>query len=211
MISWQDLGIVLSTVSHGERYKIVNILTQNHGKVRALAYKSKSLTFINLAKVDIAYTSREPDSFGFWRLLSEAPTLVASMHLGNHLLVCQSICFILDKLLPQNADDAHIFKLTDYVSTNLQHFNSVDILFLYVYFELYLLANIGFNTNISNLPITDDYSDIPTLLSSIQFRQRAYRLLQTSSQIIAKNLTNIENFYRSSIARQLSELWQVAS
>ena len=206
MISWQDFGIVLSAVSRGEKYKIVNILTQNHGKVHALAYKSKSPTFTNLAQVNIAYTSREPDSLGFWKLLSEKPTWIASIHLGNHLLVCQSICFLLDKLLPQNANDTQVFKLTNYVSTNLQNFNSVDILFLYVYFELYLLADIGFNTNMCNLPTIDNCSDIPSLLSSIQFRQNAYQLLQTSAQIIAKNLTSIENFYRSSVIKQLSAI-----
>ena len=200
MISWQDFGIVLSAVSRGEKYKIVNILTQNHGKVHALAYKT------NLAQVNIAYTSREPDSLGFWKLLSEKPTWIASIHLGNHLLVCQSICFLLDKLLPQNANDTQVFKLTNYVSTNLQNFNSVDILFLYVYFELYLLADIGFNTNMCNLPTIDNCSDIPSLLSSIQFRQNAYQLLQTSAQIIAKNLTSIENFYRSSVIKQLSAI-----
>ena len=206
MIFWQDLGIVLSTMPHGEKYKIVNILTQNHGKIHALAYKSKSLTFTNFAKVNIAYTARDPDSLGFLKLLAESPTWLTSMHLGNHLLVCQSICFILDKLLPQNADDKQIFGLTEYVSTNLQNFNSVDILFLYVYFELYFLANSGFSADIRDLPTINNYFDIPSILSSIHFRQRAYQLLQTSSQIIAKNLTSIENFYRSSITKQLAEL-----
>ncbi|MBQ2174572.1 MAG: recombination protein O N-terminal domain-containing protein [Alphaproteobacteria bacterium] len=204
MISWKDSGIVLSTRPHGEKYKIVCVLTQSHGKVYALAYKSKTQTFTNFAKIEITYTSREPGSLGFWKLLSETPTWIASIHLGNHLMVCQSICFMLDKLLPQNSDEEQIFQLTDYISTNLQNFSAEEILFLYVYFELSLLTNIGFSVNISSIQTVDNCSDIPSLISSTHFQQNAYRLLQTSSQIIAKNLTSIENFYRSSITKQLS-------
>ena len=91
MISWKDSGIVLSTRPHGEKYKIVCVLTQSHGKVYALAYKSKTQTFTNFAKIEITYTSREPGSLGFWKLLSETHTWIASIHLGNHLMVCKSI------------------------------------------------------------------------------------------------------------------------
>lgn len=205
MISWKDIGIVLATRPHGEKYKIVCVLTKSHGKVQALAYKSKTQTFTNFAKVEVNYTSREPGSLGFWKLLSENPTWIVSIHQGNHLVVCQSICLILDKLLPQNSDDTQIFELTDYISTNLQIFNSVDILFLYVYFELSLLVNIGFSVNLSTIQIINNCADIPSLISLPQFQQNAFRLLQMSSQIIAKNLTSIENFYRSSVIKKLSD------
>ncbi len=204
MISWYDSGIVLSAKRHGEKYKIVNILTKDHGKIHALAYKNKSPNFTNFAQVEVSYTSRDANSLGFWKLLSEMPTWIASRHRENHLLVCQSICSILDKLMPQNSNDSQIFELTAYISVNFQNYTSKEILLVYAYFEIFLLKNLGFSLDLYNVSDMKSCNDINEFLASVQFHNNLYQLLKISSQIIAKNLTNIDNFYRASIVRQLS-------
>lgn len=203
MITWNDTGIVLTSKLHGEKYKVVTIFTKKHGKVRAFAYKTRAPTFTNFAKVEISYSVSDTNSIGFWRLISEESTWIASIRLGNHLLVCQSICYILDSLMPQHSCDTKIFNLTENISATIKNFNATDVLLIYAYFELSLLESIGFSLNLQN-KFALDYNEISSILTTGQFRENLHQLLQISSQIIKNNLTSIDNFYRSAIIKQIS-------
>ena len=206
MISWSDVGIVLSAKKYGEKYKIVNVFTKKHGKISAMVSISKNNTFAIFSNVELDYSAKSVDSLGFWRLRSEKQTWVFSMNSENHILVCQSICFLLSKVLPLGVCHERLFEFTRYISDNLQLFSKKDIMLLYAYFEFILLDDIGFGMDIDDIyyiPKVENFYELFNLLNSDVMTENARRSLSITGDAIERNLLNIDNYYRSSIVRLL--------
>ena len=199
MISWIDDGIILSTQEHGEKYTTITIFTKEHGKVIGLTRTTKSQTLLNFSLVQVSYNSRADNSNGFWKLLSEKPTWISIYNSENHLIVCQGICFILNKMLPFNAKYSYLYELTEYVLSHLKQFNKEQILFLYAYFELTMLKNLGFSLSLNYTDIFLNFDDILDIVSSQQFQLDIHQLLCISSRIMEQHLTKVDNFFRASI------------
>ena len=206
MISWSDTGIVLSAHRHGEKYKIVNVFTKSHGNVHAMASYTKNSTFSVFSDVDIDYSSKDANSLGFWKLKSEKQNWVLSMNSEKHLLVCQGLCFLLNRLLPQGVAHPRLFEFTRYISANMQKFSGKDILLLYAYFEFSLLEDIGFsldNVDLQSVPKLDDFEKLPGILNSESVCSNARKFLHTAGKIIEQNLLSIDNCYRSAISQMI--------
>jgi recombinational DNA repair protein (RecF pathway) len=191
---------------YGEKYKIVGIFTKHHGKVSALASTSKKHSFSTFSSVDIDYSSRITNTPGFWRLKKEEQTWVLSMNSENHMLVCQSMCFILEKVLPPEVPHENLFAFTEYIVRNLMKFSKTEILALYAYFEFVLLNSIGFGIDLSHYfeNSTIKTSNPLSLLKTEQFflakigKDIKY-LLEITGSIIENNLLQINNHFRSCV------------
>lgn len=210
MINWSDSGIVLSSRKHGEKYKIVDIFTQHHGKISAMFSLSKSSSFSIFSNVDIEYSSKTVTSLGFWKLKSENQNWIFLINSFQHIQVCQSIAYILNKVLPQAVPHEILFNVVRYISYNLKNFSNNEISTIYAYFELVLLREIGFETELEDdflieksLPIENQ---ITNLLNDEIFSRNIKRNLEKNRKIIETHLLNIDNCYRSSIIKSLNSL-----
>ncbi|MDR1391117.1 MAG: DNA repair protein RecO [Holosporales bacterium] len=204
MISWTDIGIVLSAKRHGEKYKIVNIFTKEHGKFSAMVSNSKSNAFSIFSNVVIDYSTKTQESMGFWKLKSEKQDWIFFMKSENHVLVSQGICFLLNKLLPLGAPYEKLFNFTKHLLGIFQNFSKSDILLLYVYFEFVLLDNIGFGKRISdNFDLNLKFNSFLNLSETIDKNdfEKIKHSLSVTKNIIEDNLLKIDNYYRSSIIR----------
>jgi DNA repair protein RecO len=212
MISWSDKGIVLSARKHAEKYKIVDIFTKTHGKFSAMVYISKKNTMAMFSCVDIDYTSKSDTSLGFWKLKDEKQNWIYSLNSENHLLVCQSICFLLSKVLPFSLPHEELFNFTEYIGNNLSGFSGTEILSLYAYFEFVLLDNIGFGLDpekFSEQHKITSKEDIPSKLwidwknnesfSNTMSNFDIKNSLKITGDIIEKHIHPVNNYFRSSI------------
>ena len=206
MVTWHDGGIVLASRVHGEEYRIVSIFTKDHGKYTAMTYINKTSKYINFSNVQVTYNSKGGNSMGFWKLVTEDVTWAVTAKSGNHMFVCQSICWILNRLLPQGAAHPKLFDFTLYISKNLEKFSSDEIILTYAYFEYILLDNLGFGINLTHIPRFDECTDLQKFISSEQFRSEARHLLFLSEEIFEKHLVDIKNTYRSFVIKQLEHL-----
>ena len=197
MISWSDVGIVIASRNHGEKYRSVTIFTKDHGKVQAMAYKPRLPNFCNFSQVNVVHNSRTADSIGFWRLCSETQTW--GLMNRAHLFVCQSICVILNNVLPLNDPHLRLFEITNYIASHIVQFTEREILYVYVYFETLLLRELGFNSEIPNMTPLDDFHQIRDIIAMPEIQNNAYNILKTIERIIKDNLTSIDNFYRNAI------------
>lgn len=204
MVSWSDIGVVLSSHRHGEKYRIINIFTRDHGKTHAMVSCSKVNTFSIFSNVDVDYSAKDVGALGFWKLKSENQNWIFSMNSPRHLLVYQGICFLLNKLLPSGVPHRQLFGFTEYITRNLLTFSEEDVLLLYVYFEFSMLGDIGLSLedlDSQTVPKLHDLSALPSILNSAPIRTNAKRLLLLIGKVIDKNLLSIDNYYRSAIFR----------
>lgn len=210
MINWSDSGIVLSSRKHGEKYKIVDIFTQHHGKISAMFSLSKSSSFSIFSNVDIEYSSKTVTCLGFWELKSEKQNWIFLINSFQRIQACQSIAYILNKVLPQAVPHETLFNVVIYISYNLKNFSDSEISTIYAYFEFVLLREIGFEIKLEDdflieksLPIENQ---ITNLLNNEIFSRNIKRNLEKNSKIIETYLLNIDNYYRSSIIKSLNSL-----
>ena len=120
MVSWSDIGVVLSSRKHGEKYKIINVFTKGHGRFSAMSSIGKGgNTFGVFSNVELAYSAKTADNLGFWKLLNERQNWIFSFNSQNHILVCQAICYALDRLLPVGAPYPGLFAFVRNYSTDI--------------------------------------------------------------------------------------------
>ena len=206
MINWSDNGLVLASHPHGEKYKIVNIFTKDHGRIHAMVSKTKLNNFSIFSNVEVDYSAKDSGSLGFWKLRSEKQNWIFTMNSAKHLLVCQGICFLLNKLLPQGVCHNRLFDFARYISENLQQFSEKDILLLYAYFEFALLEDIGLSlekSDLQEIPHLNDFDELPSLLKTEPITNNARNLLSIAGKVIEQNLLSVDNYYRSSIFRMI--------
>jgi hypothetical protein len=151
MIAWTDQGLVLSSKNHAEKYRLVNIFTNLHGKITALvsstAIHSK---FSILSSVEVDYSARNEISLGFWKLKKEKQSWMRSMHFKTHIFACQSMCFLLNRALSPAVPYNNLFNFVHDIIDNLAKFSNSEILRIYSYFEFALLHTIGFGIDLSS-------------------------------------------------------------
>ncbi|MBR1479493.1 MAG: recombination protein O N-terminal domain-containing protein [Alphaproteobacteria bacterium] len=204
MVSWSDIGIVLSSRKHGEKYKIINVFTKGHGRFSAMSSVGRSgNTFAIFSNVELAYSAKTADNLGFWKLLNERQNWIFSFNSQNHILVCQAICYALDRLLPVGAPYPGLFAFVDYVSRSLQNFSEKGVLLLYVYFENILVGELGFRKHPETLPKLSDFSALPDVLNGDALCSNAYNILLQTGKTIEENLRHIGNCYRDMIVQSI--------
>ncbi len=208
MINWSDIGIVLSSRKHGEKYKIVDVFTQTHGKISAMFSLSRASSFSIFSNVNVDYSSKTYSSLGFWKLKSENQNWIFLINAYKHLQICQSMTFILNKVLPQGVPHKTLFNVVKYISYNLKNFSKYEVFTIYAYFEFVLLREIGFEI-VNDFCIEKTQSietQIANLLSNKLFSKNITQNLEYNSKIIGSHLLNIDNYYRLSIIKSLKQL-----
>jgi hypothetical protein len=142
---WSDTGIVLSHRKYGENYKLVSILTQDHGRTLGLSriFNRNSFSLFSQVSVDLL-KKNSSDSLGFWSKKNEKQNWIQVFKSEIHIVVCQSICLMLDKTLPQGLVYSNIFKFLMFLLEDIGSLSQKDISILYAYFEFLLLKETGF-------------------------------------------------------------------
>jgi DNA repair protein RecO (recombination protein O) len=150
MVRWTDTGVVLSLARKGERYQIANIFTEEHGRMPGMIHLSHNSKMAIFSKVGVEYNSKTEYSIGFWRKESEKQRWIYLMNSQIHLLICQSVCHILNRVLPAGFQYKSLFRFIDDMSCGLCGLSVDESLSLYAYFEFLLLNTIGFGFDVGN-------------------------------------------------------------
>lgn len=151
---WSDSGIVLSSRKHGENFKIVSIFTKEHGKVSAISKTINRNAFSLFSNVSVELVRKNLlNDMGFWSKKFEKQNWIYVFNEELALLVCQSICLILDKILPVGVKFLTLFSFLEFILINIKTFSQKEILILYAYFEFLLLHESGFGFDLDRCSI----------------------------------------------------------
>lgn len=148
---FSDSGIVLSSRKFKEDLKIVSILTKGHGRVVGLTKVLKRNSFSSLSIVDVEMRKKDTQqSLGFWFKKQEKQNWSLCFQSRIFLLVCQSVCLTLDKVLPIGAHFPLIF---NFFYNFLQNFKEDEAITAYAFFEFLLLKESGFGFDLNTCSI----------------------------------------------------------
>jgi len=169
---WKDEGYLLSKINFDENSIIIEAFTLNHGKCSGIVYggssKKSKKNFQIGNKILLNWKSKGENKFGYFS--TELIKAISPLFFDDKK---RSICFvaatsILKILLPESQNNKKIYLSFERL---VEQFSHDDWIKLYIFWELSLIKELGFEINFldknyinNTIKINDKYFKIPELL-----------------------------------------------
>ena len=148
-MNWEDECYLLSKRKLRENANIINVFSQSKGKVTGVVYGGNSRKIRNYLqlsnKLFIIHHSKSENRLGYFKTELLKPISPLYFNDKERTSALLSLCSILNVLLPESQPNKNIYK-------SFENFiNSINLknwIFLYVYFELNLIKDLGFDPNL---------------------------------------------------------------
>ena len=179
-MNWQDEGFLLSKIKFRENANIVNVFTNTRGKVSGIVYGGSSRKIRNFLqisnKIFMIYSSKSENRLGYFK--TELVEAISPKYFNDKKKTAALLSFssILKLLLPESQPYKKLYLSLDNL---LKNFNKEDWIIYYIYWELTLLKELGFDpyleqffdqaSNISNkntIEIDNTKYQVPNFLIS---------------------------------------------
>ena len=175
-MQWSDEGYLLSKNNFDENSIIIEVFTLNHGKCSGLVYggasrKQKKIFQIG-NKIFLNWKSRGENKSGYYTVELIKPISPSFFDDKKRSICILSITSILKILLPERQINKKIYFSFEQL---VEKFNHDDWIKLYIFWELYLIKELGFEINFfdknysanhinNTIKINDRYFKIPQML-----------------------------------------------
>jgi DNA repair protein RecO (recombination protein O) len=156
-MDWQDEGYLISKIKFRENANIINVFTKNRGKVSGIVYggtSRKIRNFLQISnKIFIFYSSKSENRLGYFK--AELIEAISPKYFNNKkkTTTLLSLSSILNLLLPESQTYKNLFNSLEEL---LKNFDQDNWIILYIYWELKLLKELGFDPFLEQF-ITKNY------------------------------------------------------
>ena len=154
---WEDECYLLSKKKFSENANIINIFTKEKGKVDGIVYGGNSRKIRNYLQISnklfVSHSSKSENKIGYFKteLIKPISPLYFSDNKRTSALI--SICSLLNILLPDAQQNKKIYNSFEKLISSL---NLEDWIFIYIFFELNLIRDLGYDTNLSQYSFTEN-------------------------------------------------------
>jgi DNA repair protein RecO (recombination protein O) len=149
-MNWEDEGFLLSKTKFRENANIINVFSKLYGRVNGIVYGGNSRKIKNYLQVSnkifVFYTSKNENRIGYFKTELIEPIAPRYFNDKKRTSALLSISSILNALLPERQPNKTIYKSLIELIKNL---NNKNWLILYIYWELKLIKELGFDPNLS--------------------------------------------------------------
>tara|TARA_B100002051_G_scaffold135639_1_gene128828 strand:- start:1752 stop:2432 length:681 start_codon:yes stop_codon:yes gene_type:complete len=158
-MNWEDEGYLLSKRKFRENANIINVFTNTFGKVSGIVYGGNSRKIRNYLqisnKIFIFYTSKNENKIGYFKTELVEPISPKYFNDKKRSAALMSLTSLLNVLLPESQPYKNIYNSLEKLLKNFYHDQWI---ILFVYWELSLIKELGFDTNISQYN-SESYDD----------------------------------------------------
>ena len=158
---WKDEGYLLSKTSFNENSIIIEAFTMNHGKYSGVVYggssRKQKKNFQIGNKILLNWRSKNENKMGYFN--TELIDPIAPLFFDNKkkAICILSATSILKTLLPERQINKKIYFSFDRLIEQLNHENWIK---LYIFWELSLIKELGFDSNFFNEKNIDNHIEI---------------------------------------------------
>ena len=201
-MNWEDECYLLSKKKFRENANIINVFTANKGKIGGIVYGGNSRKIRNYLQISnklfVFNNSKNDNKIGYFKtelIKAISPNYFSDKERTSALI---SICSLLNSLLPESQPYKNIYKSFEKFIGSL---NLDNWIFLYIFFEITLIKELGYDVNLSTFNDLDDdiYSlkkikideynyEVPNFLIKQKIPNSITRLLIKKSLIFTRSI-----------------------
>ena len=188
-MNWEDECYLLSKRKFRENANIINVFTSKKGKVGGIVYGGNSRKIKNYLqisnKIFISYTSKNQNKLGYFKTELIKPVSPFYFNDKERTSALISLCSLLNILLPEEQPNKRIYEIFDNLINSL---NLDNWIILYVFFEINLIKELGYDANLSSyMKNNDNKSETKKINIDGYIYEVPNYLMQNQ---IPKNITN---------------------
>ena len=150
-MNWRDEGYLLSKSNFDENSIIIETFTQDHGKYSGIVYggssRKKKKIFQIGNKILLNWKSKNENKMGYFDVELISPVSPLFFDNKKKIACILSASSLLKILLPERQINKKIYKVFDEFICKL---NDDNWIILYILWELSLINDLGFETNLTN-------------------------------------------------------------
>ena len=201
-MNWEDECYLLSKKKFRENANIINVFTENKGKIGGIVYGGNSRKIRNYLQISnklfVFNNSKNDSRIGYFKtelIKAVSPNYFSDKERTSALI---SICSLLNTLLPESQPYRNIYKSFEKFISSL---NLDNWIILYIFFEISLIKELGYDVNLSTFNDSDDdiYSlkkikideynyEVPNFLIKKKIPNSITRLLIKKSLIFTRSI-----------------------
>ena len=197
---WEDDCYLLSKSKFRENANIINIFTKKKGKVNGIVYGGNSRKIRNYLQISnklfVSYASKSENQIGYFKteLIKPITPLYFSDKERTSALI--SICSLLNILLPEGQPNKKIF-------ISFENFiNSLNVdywIIFYVFFELNLIKDLGYDANLSQYN-NDDNAEIKKIkIDGFVYEIPDFLISKKTPEVLSKSLIKKSLYFTRSV------------
>ena len=146
---WEDECYLLSKKKFRENANIINIFTKKKGKLDGIVYGGTSRKIRNYLQISnklfVSHTSKSENKIGYFKTELIKPISPLYFNDKKRISTLISVCSLLNILLPNSQPNKKIY---DSFEKLINCINLENWIFLYIFFELNLIKDLGYDTNL---------------------------------------------------------------
>ncbi len=183
-MNWESEGFILSKRKFRENAIILEVFTNDFGKVSGIVYGGTSRKVKNylqlVNKIYVNYTFKNENKIGYFK--TELINAIAPKYFNNKnkILCLNSITSILKLLLPENQKLYNVYSSLD---NFLNNFNNANWLINYLNWELDLISNLGYGFDTSKLNKDYDKKNFNMVIDNHEYNIPTF--------LLSKNISNV--------------------
>ena len=158
---WKDEGYLLSKTSFNENSIIIETFTMNHGKYSGVVYggssRKQKKNFQIGNKILLNWRSKNENKMGYFNIELIDPIAPLFFDNKKKAICILSATSILKTLLPERQINKKIYFSFDRLIEQLNHENWIK---LYIFWELSLIKELGFDSNFFREKNIDNHIEI---------------------------------------------------
>ena len=158
---WEDECYLLSKRKFRENANIINIFTKKKGKVDGIVYGGTSRKVRNYLQVSnklfVSHTSKNESRIGYFKTELIKPISPLYFNDKQRTSALISVCSLLNILLPNSQPNKKIYDSFENLLDSINHENWI---FLYIYFEINLIKELGYDTNLAEHSSTNKNNEV---------------------------------------------------
>ena len=158
---WKDEGYLLSKTSFNENSIIIETFTMNHGKYSGVVYggssRKQKKNFQIGNKILLNWRSKNENKMGYFNIELIDPIAPLFFDNKKKAICILSATSILKTLLPERQINKKIYFSFDRLLEQLNHENWIK---LYIFWELSLIKELGFDSNFFKEKNIDNHIEI---------------------------------------------------
>ena len=199
-MNWEDECYLLSKRKFRENANLINVFSRTRGKVSGIVYGGNSRKIRNYLQISnklfVVHNSKNENRLGYFK--TELVNPVSPLFFNDKKRSCAlvSLCSLLNILLPDSQPNKNIYKTLEKF---IESINLDNWIILYIYLELSLIKDLGYDTNLSQFTAEANSEMNKIKIDTFSYEVPNYLILRTIPLNLSKALIKKSLFFTRNV------------